>query len=57
MNLITCIVVKVLSEPYFNYMWCVDVDADSWGRIQKTIVYCNSQEDAYKVQIGYKFDA
>lgn len=38
-------------------MWCVDVDADSWGRIQKTIVYCNSQEDAYKVQIGYKFDA
>lgn len=57
MNLITQNVIRVLSEPYFNYIWCVDVDAESWGTIQKTTIYCNSHEDASKVSIGYEFDA
>lgn len=57
MNLVTHTVIKVLTEPYFNYMWCVDVDADSWGIIHKTTVHCNSHEDASKVSIGYHFEA
>lgn len=57
MNMVECVVTKVLSEPYHNYMWCVDVEADSWGRVQKTTVYCKTKEHAEQVKIGYKFDA
>ena len=55
MNVVDAVVTKVLSKPYFNYMWCVDVEADFWGSKGNTIVYCNSKEDADKVDVGYKF--
>lgn len=57
MNMVECVVTKVLSEPYLNYLWCVDVEADSWGSVQKTTVHCQTKEQAEQVKIGYKFDA
>jgi hypothetical protein len=57
MNLVTCTVTKVLSEPYFKYLWCVDVEADSWGCVQRTTVHCATKEQADKVRIGYKFES
>jgi hypothetical protein len=58
MNTTEHTVTKVLSEPYFNYaVWMVDVEADSWGSIQKTTVYCKTKEQANSVNIGYKFEA
>ena len=57
MNIVQCTVTKVLSEPYFNHIWCVDVDADSWGNVQKTTVYCKTKEQADNVKVGYKFEA
>jgi hypothetical protein len=55
MNLIDFVVTEVLSKPYFNYLWCVDVIADGYGSKQKTTVHCQSEEDASQVDIGYKF--
>lgn len=57
MNILDCVVTKVLSEPYFKYMWCVDVEADSWGSVQKTTVTLNSKAEAEQVKEGYKFTA
>lgn len=39
MNTVECIVTKVLTKPYFNYFWCVDVEADSWGNVHTTSLY------------------
>lgn len=57
MNTIESVVTKVLSEPYFNYLWCVDVEADSWGNAQKTTVHCRTEHEAKQVKIGYRFEA
>lgn len=57
MNLIDLQVTEVLSKPYFNHMWCVDVMADAWGSKQKTKVYCKTEEEAKKVDVGYTFQA
>ena len=57
MNLIEHTVTKVLSKPYFQYMWQVDVAAVSYGREMQTVVSFNKKEDAEKVKPGYKFEA
>jgi hypothetical protein len=57
MNTTEHIVTKILNGPYFNVLWCVDVEADSWGSIQKTTVYCKTENEAKKVKIGYRFEA
>jgi len=54
-NVVDAVVTKVLSEPYLNYLWCVDVEASFWGNKSNTIVYCNSKEEADKVNVGYNF--
>ena len=56
MNTIEFTVVEVLSEPYYNYLWCVDVMAESWGVVSKTTVHCTTIERAAEVRVGYKFD-
>ena len=56
MNLTEHVVTEVKSEPYFNHMWCVDVLADSWGRISPATVMCDTEVEAGEVKIGYKFD-
>lgn len=56
MNLVDCHVTEVLSRPYErNGLWCVDVKYDSWGHISKGMVFCSSEEEALKVDVGYKF--
>lgn len=57
MNLTTHTVKKVTSEPYFKYLWCVDVVADSWGNESPTTVYCQTEEEAKQVKPGYKYEA
>lgn len=57
MNTITHTVTKVLTKPYHNNMWCVDVEADSWGSINQTTVYLKTKEEADLVDIGYQFEA
>lgn len=57
MNLCTHFVTEVLSEPYFNYLWCVDVMANCYGRIAKSTVYVSTKEEAEKVKPGYQYEA
>jgi hypothetical protein len=57
MNLIDLQVTEVLSKPYFNHMWCVDVIAEAWGSRQKTKVYFQKEEEAAKVDVGYTFQS
>ena len=57
MNLTEHVVTKVLTAPYFKYMWCVDVEADSWGNIRKTTIYFQNKDDAELVKAGYEFNA
>ena len=56
MNTIEHTVTKVKSIPYFNHMWCVNVDADSWGRVFPAVVYCKTEDEAKSVKVGYKFN-
>lgn len=57
MNLIQHTVTKVRSTPYFNYMWCVDVEVDCWGNISNSTVYCSTIEEALEVKEGYSYEA
>jgi len=57
MNTVTHTVTKVLSEPYFKYLWCVDVEADAWGHISKTTACFATKKDAEKCVVGYRFEA
>ena len=56
MNTIKHVVTKVTSKPYYNYMWCVDVEANSHGSVQKTTVYSSSEEKANNINVGYEFE-
>lgn len=56
MNLIDCEVIKVLSEPRFEYgYWWVDVEYNSWGSVSKTSVMLDTFAEALRVDIGYVF--
>jgi len=46
MNTVESVVTKVLSEPYFKYLWCVDVEADCYGNVQKATVHCQTEHEA-----------
>ena len=48
-------VTKVLSDPYHRYLlWCVDVEADSRGNVQKTTLYFETKEEADAVTVGFR---
>lgn len=56
MNLIDLYVTEVLEEPRYKFgYWMVEVMANGYGHISQTTVYCDSKEEALKVQKGYKF--
>jgi hypothetical protein len=57
MNCLEHIVTNVLSEPYFKEVWCVDVEADCYGRITKTTAYFKTRAEAEAVVEGYQFVA
>ena len=56
MNTVKHVVTKVIGKPYPNYVWCVDVEADAYGSIQKTTVYFNTEQQALKLTVGYEFE-
>lgn len=66
MNLVDCVVTKVLSGPY-EYKdegwedivdtWFVDVEYNSYGAISKTTLMFASREKAESITEGYKFTA
>lgn len=57
MNLLEHVVIEVRSAPYFKYMWCVDVIAESYGVEFPTTVHLKTEDQAKLVCAGYKFDA
>jgi len=58
MNLIECVVTEVKSTPYcIHDMWCFDVVANSWGSALLTVVYCQTEEEANTIDVGFTFDA
>lgn len=57
MNKVEHTVTKVLSAPYFNYLWCVDVEAVVWGAVVTTTVQRLTLQEAESIVVGYKFNA
>lgn len=55
MNLVQSTVKKVIGKPYFNHLWCVNVEADCWGHTSKQTVTVKTEEEAKLVKPGYKF--
>jgi hypothetical protein len=60
MNLVDCVVEKVLSLPsYHEYSgvnwWTVRVRYNSWGTTSDMDLICPTFEQAYAVTEGYKF--
>jgi len=58
MNLVDCVVTKVLGEPY--YLWCkwmIDVQYEDDCSIQVSTmsIVCNTKEEAESIKVGYKF--
>lgn len=58
MNLVDCVVTKVIKEPYKrNNVWYVEVEYDCYGHKDKTTLMFNSEKKAICVKKGYKFTA
>ena len=61
MNLTEHVVTEVKSKPYqvagISALWCVDVLADSWGSVQPATAHVATEEEAWKVRAGYRFEA
>lgn len=55
MNLIDNYVLEILSDPYFNHLWCVNVVADSYGHVSETTVNFTCFADAKNLKIGDVF--
>lgn len=56
MNLLDCVVTKVLSEPkHQNNKWIVSVEYDCYGVISQTPLFFNTEEEAKKVKPHYIF--
>ena len=57
MNLVESTVLEIKSKPYFNYLWCVDVVAISYGHEYNTTVYFMKEEAANELRVGSTFEA
>jgi len=66
MNLVDCVVTRVIKEPYqykgegceqLTECWFVDVEYDSWGVTSVTSLMFMSREKAESITEGYKFTA
>ena len=57
MNLVESAVLEIKSKPYFNYLWCVDVVATSYGHECSTIVYFMTEEAANELRVGSTFES
>ena len=56
MNFIHLFVTEIKGKPYFIYnKWFWDAKADAYGNICDTHIMFNTEEEALKVKIGYKF--
>lgn len=56
MNLLDCVVTKVLSEPYEKYdKWWVSVEYDCYGVITESVIMFKTKEEAEKVTVHYVF--
>lgn len=56
MNLVDCIVTEVLDKPEFKYSkWFVKVKYDCYGGIWETEIMVDTEEEANKIDVGYKF--
>ena len=56
MNLLEAEVIEVLSEPYFKHdKWWVTVNYDCYDLKSKTELMFNTEEEAKKVEVGFKF--
>lgn len=49
-------VLELLSDPYCNHEWTIDVLAESDGIIQPDKLYFTTKMNANKVQIGYQYE-
>lgn len=56
MNLLECMVTKILSEPYLMFdKWFLKVEYSSYGVNGKTTLMFDSFEIANKINIGHEF--
>jgi len=58
MNLVTHTIISI-GVPYIVGfgVWAVEVEADAWGNIRKTIRYFSTKEAAEKLKVGDGFYA
>jgi hypothetical protein len=58
MNLVDCVVVRVLAQPRYEYgHWWVKVRYNSWGRESETEIMCDTLMKAEDIAVGHKFEA
>ena len=55
MNLLEAEIVMVKSLPYYKYdKWWVDVDYNCYGKVSKTSVMRETEEEANRISVGTK---
>ncbi|MCT3835910.1 hypothetical protein HZQ28_01165 [Elizabethkingia anophelis] len=58
MNLVDCKVLKILSEPYYQFNhWFVQVEYESYGKNDITSIMFDTKEKAEQVKVGFVFEA
>lgn len=56
MNLLECYVTSIESKPYLLHgKWWVNVKADCYGSEQRHSLMFNTEQEAEKINVGYKF--
>ena len=57
-SLVKAMVTQLIGKPYFNKMWCINVEAHAFGDFgsdQKTIIRCSSNLQAASIKLGHVF--
>lgn len=58
MNLLDCVVTKILSEPFYEYgKWFLKVEYKCYGNSAETSLMFREKQYAEQVEIGYKFQS
>lgn len=56
MNLLDCVVTKVLTKPYFKYEhWFIEVEFNSYGQLGNTLLMFKTKQEALNIKNGHKF--
>ena len=54
-SLVKAMVTQLIGKPYFNKMWCINVEVYAFGVSQKTVIRRSSNHQISSINPGHVF--